>query len=469
MAVQSFPAGKAGGGIVATEGKPALEQPAPDQPWPHPRTAWLAVCVFALALMFAELDRGVIQLLIEPIKHDFHLTDTQMSLLLGLSVVVFYAFIGIPMSRLVDTMPRNVILSIGIAVWSGLTACCGLAQNFWQLFFCRIFVGAGGAIHGPGTYSMMADYFPRERLPRAIAVMQIGFIMGGGLALVLGAAVIQAIANVPPIHVPFVGVIRNWQLVFICVGLPGLVVALLQRLVPEPPRRGRLAAGGSTALPLGVIVRYLGQHWRVYGPMFLGLALSAVESFGTAVWRAPFFQRTYGWTVSQAGYNIGLTQIVFALTGLVVGTRLTEYLTRRYDDANMRAVAIFYSLSFPFSIIAPLMPNPWVSIVCSSFAYMCGIGGAVPQNAAMQSITPNEMRGQITAFYLFIFTVLGFGVGPTFISVITNYVLHDESMLRYSMAGSAAIMGPLACLIMWLGVRPYGRAIAEVKRREAVR
>ncbi len=439
---------------------------AAGQPWPKPAIAWFAVCVFALALMFGELDRGVITLLVQPIKRDLELTDTQMSLLLGISVVLFYAFIGIPMSRLVDTMKRNVILSIGIALWSGMTAACGLAQNFWQLFLCRVCVGAGGAVHGPGTYSMMADYFPRERLPRAIAIMQIGYIIGGGASLLLGAVVIQAISGWQPTPVPGIGVIRNWQWVFILVGVPGLLVAALQRAVPEPPRRGRMMQGVRKAMPIVDIVRFLVRNWPLYLPMFLGLAVSAIESLGTQVWRPAFFQRSYGWTPAQVGYNTGVVQIAAALLGLVIGTWLTERLAKRQDDANMRAVAIFYTISFPFSIIGPLMPNPWLAVACGSISYMCGLAGAVPQNAAIQSVTPNEMRGQVTALYLFVFTVLGGGFGPTFIALITNYILRDENLLRYSMAGSAAIMGPLATLIMWLGVRPYGRAIMAVKDRE---
>lgn len=436
------------------------------QPWPRTGTAWFAVAVFAVALGFGEIDRGVIQVLVQPIKHDLQLTDSQMGLLLGLSPVLFYAFIGIPASRLVDTMQRNVILSIGIGIGAIMTSVCGMAQNFGQLFAARVAVGAGAAVHGPGTYSMMADYFPRRRLPRAIAVMQIGYITGGGLALTVGGRLLHLFSGWPRIELPVLGHVHDWQLVLILIGLPGLLVAALQRAVPEPPRRGRMMHGTKQALPLRVIVGTLFRHWPVYGPMFLGLAVSAVESLGTQQWRIAFFQRTYGWSAQQAGDALGSLQIFAALLGLVIGTSLTEWLARERTDANMRAVAIIYTIAFPFAIMGPLMPNPWASVLCSSISYMCGLAGAVPQNAAVQSVTPNEMRGQLTALYLFIFTVVGAGLGPNFIAFITDYILRDESQLRYAMAGSAAVMSPLAAIIMWLGVRPYGRAIAEVQRAE---
>ncbi len=404
------------------------------QPWPKPAVAWYAVAVFAFVLMMGELDRNIIGLLVQPIKADLHLTDLQVSYLIGLAPVIFYAVIGIPLARLVDTMRRNVVLSAGVAVGSLTTVLCGLVQTFWQFFGCRIAVGGGGAINGPGTYSMMADFFPREKLPRAIAILQIGYISGGGMALVLGAFVIGAIAGIPPVH--FLGLaIRNWQLVFIIVGLPGLIGALLLLTVPEPARRGRIMQGPRKAAPIGVIVGYLFKHWRVYGPMFLGLGFSAVETYGVASWRPTFFIRTYGWTAQQVGLTMGVVQIGFALVGLVFGTWLTEKLAKKHDDANMRVLAICYTMTPIFAIAGPLMPNPWLAVLFAGIGYLFGIAGAVPQNAALQSVTPNEMRGQVTALYLFVFTVIGLGLGPSFMAFITDVILHDESKIRYGLAG----------------------------------
>ena len=215
-----LPPGTAAQGADEIDDVPAL------QPWPSPRKAWTAVGILAVALMFAFLDRGIISLLVEPIKKDFELSDFQISLLLGLAFVIFNAFVAVPASRFVDIWPRNIIITAGIAVWSTMTALCGFAQNFWQLFIFRMGIGVGEIVHGPATYSMMADYFPREKLPRAIAVMQLGFIGGVGVSLVLGALVIQMLLHVDNVVVPGTGiVIRNWQLVFILVGLPGLLVA----------------------------------------------------------------------------------------------------------------------------------------------------------------------------------------------------------------------------------------------------
>lgn len=441
--------------------------PAAGQPWPRPAVAWYAVVVFAIVLMLGELDRGIIGLLVQPIKRDMHLSDLQISYLIGLAPVIFYAAIGIPMARLVDSRKRNIVLAVGMGVGAVMTTVCGLAQNFWQLFIARVTVGGGGAINGPGTYSMMADFFPREKLPRAIAIIQIGYISGGGASLILGAFVIGAIAGVAPIH--FMGLlIHNWQLVFILVGLPGLIGSVLLLTVPEPARRGTMNQGKSTkALPFTGVVGYLFRHWRVYGPMFFGLGFSALETYGVGAWRPTFFIRTFGWTAEKTGLITGVCQIGAALIGLVLSTMLTEKLAKKHDDANMRVLAIFYTATPVFAVLGPLMPNPWLAVLFASLGYMCGIGGAVPQNAALQSITPNEMRGQVTALYLFVFTVIGNGLGPSFIAAITDLILKDESLIKYGLAGSALIMNPIAAVLIWLGVRAYGREIAVVKAREA--
>ena len=436
------------------------------QAWPARRVAWYAVGVFALVLMFGQLDQGVIGLLITPIKKDFHLSDWQISLLTGLAPSLFFVVIGIPLSRFVDTHTRKFVLAAGIGICSVMTVLCGLAQNFWQLFGLRVFVGGGTAVNGPGSYSMLADFFPRERLPTAIYFLQIGFILGTGAPQILGAYAVALLSHTPTQD--WMGLtIHYWQLVFMAVGLPALFGALLLLTVPEPPRRGTMQHGVQQAIPLWSIVAYLFKHWRLYGPMFFGLAFSAMETYGTLQWRVPFLERTYGWSIPKAALTLGVSNIAFQLAGLVIGSWFTSWMAKRYVDANVRVVAIMYTLTPIFAVLGPLMPNPWLSVLCAAMTGLFGLAGAAPQNAAIQSVTPNEMRGQVTALYLFVFTVIGQGLGPVFIAFVTDFLVKDENMIKIGLSGTAAFMTPLAALIIWLGVKPYGRAIAEIKAREA--
>jgi MFS family permease len=437
------------------------------QPWPKASTAWYAVVVFALVLMFGQLDQGVISLLIRDIKADFHLSDWMISMLTGVAPSLFFVVIGIPLSLFVDTSTRKYVLAAGIGVCSVMTTLCGLAQSFWQLFVVRVFVGGGTAVNGPGSYSMLSDFFPRQKLPAAIYVLQIGFVLGTGIPLILGAYALTQLSHIPVQNWGGL-VIHHWQMVFIAVGVPAFLGALLLLTVPEPARRGLAEKEIQKASPMSLVrtVGYLFQHWPLYAPMFFGLAFSAMETYGTLQWRVPFLQRTYHWG-NEAGYVLGVANIVFQFLGLLFGAWFTSWMAKKYDDANVRVVAIFYSLTPIFAILGPLSPDPWVAVICAGLTGFCGLAGASPQNAAIQSVTPNQMRGQVTALYLFVFTVIGQGLGPSFISFFTDFVIRDESNLRLAMAGTAAFMTPVAAIIIWLGVKPYGKAIAELKAREA--
>jgi len=441
-----------------------VETEAPEsataQPWPPARSGYYALTLLVLATMMNFLDRGVFTLMIEMIKRDFELTDVQLGLLLGPAGVLFYLFVGIPLARLVDIYPRKIILSIGLTVTSGITALGGIVQNYGQLFASRMMVGVGGSAHAPGTYSMMADYFPPKKLPRAIAVLQAGFILGTGLAAIVGGALLGLVADWEPTRVgPLL--IRNWQWVLIGVGVPGLVIALLLLGVREPPRRGTIAKG--KPLPIRDVFREVGRRRHVYLPLFIGLAISSIEAQGLAEWRAPWMMRTYNWTPAMIGAWGGLTIFVAMPLGVVFGTWLTERLSRKHKDAPIRATTLVFACATPFAIAAPLMPTGELAIIVGAMSAVFAMGASVPQNAAIQTITPNEMRGQVTAIYLFMFTVFG-ALGSLVIALITKYVVGDEQKLWMSLFIAAAVMMPLATFALSRGMKPYGQ---EIERLEA--
>ena len=440
----------------------ATDKVAPgDPPWPNPRVAWYAAAVFALALMFAFADRGVFSLMIQSIKHDFGLSDMQVGLLLGPAGILFYVFIGIPMARLVDIYPRNLVLAIGIVLTSGVTALCGIAQGFVQLFLCRMVVGVGGSANGPGTYSMMADYFPPRKLARAIAVMQIGFILGTAGAQIIGGRLLGLTAGWPPTRWQGL-VIHDWQWVLIFIGLPGLMVAAMIRMLPEPPRRGKISQGQS--LPIAEVVRELWRRRGVYGPLFIGLALSSIEAGGVQEWRAAFMQRSYGWTPQQIGLWSGTIFLVTWPIGMLLGTWMTEWLGKRHKDAPLRVTVISWALCIPFMVASPLMPTGELAIVVGSLSGLFAIASSVPQNVAIQTITPNEMRGLATAMYLFMFTVFQ-ALGSSVIAAVTQYVLRDESRLWLSIAITAAVFMPAATVTIWRGLKPYAAEIRALEER----
>jgi MFS family permease len=421
------------------------------------------VFVLATVLMLGTIENYLITFLIQPIKRDFELSDLEVSFLIGAAPAVFYACIGLPLARMVDSVRRNRLLSIALGAAGIATSLAGLTQQFWQFAICRMAVGGGGAISSPGTYSLLADYFPREKLTRAIAALSVGLILGRSLMPVVAAALVGLAGTWGVIH--FAGlVLHEWQLVFMMAGTLGLLGSVLMLTVKEPARRGRMSAAGK--LPLSAVFGYVWEKRALYFPMFLALAFYAVESLGIELWRVEFLRRTYGWAPQTSGPVLGASTLVSSLTGLVVGTRVTEWLAKRYDDANLRTVWLCLLILPVFATLAPLMPTPWHSIACSSITAMLGMALTAPLNAALQSVTPNEMRGQITAIYYLIFYAIGMGLGPTVMGFITDVVIGDENKIRYAMALCAGLMTPLAAISAWYGLRTYDGEIRDIKTRE---
>jgi MFS family permease len=449
--------------ISGTPVAQATQPNAAVQPWPARSAAYygLAVIIFATALNF--MDAQIFSMLAQSIKADFHLTDEQLGFLLGPANIVFYVLVGIPLARLVDIYPRKFVLAAGVTIIGGITALGGLAQNFAQLFMSRMLVGAGGSAHAPGSYSMLADYFPPARLPRAFGFLQLGFIGGNVLGIALGGLLLTLVAGWPVTH--WMGLnIHGWQWVLMMVGAPGFVIAGLLLLAKEPPRRGVTA--GAHAVPTITVLREVWRRRAVYLPLFIGLAFSATEFLGLGVWRPAFLMRTYGWTPAQVAKWLSVATLVSYLIGAFVGTVFAEWMAKRYKDSHVRAATILFALTAPFEIAAPFMPSGQLALLCVALGGVCALASSVPQNAAIQLITPNEMRGRVTAVYLFMFIFFG-AFGGLLIGSVTQRVFHSDADLWKSIALTASILLPLAAFTISRGIKPYGREVERLEKLEA--
>lgn len=438
-------------------------------PWPRPAVARYTLAVLAVVTALSYIDRGVITLLVRPIERDLGLNDTQIGVLIGAAVSSVYLILSLPLSRLSDSKNRKVMISIGVAFWSLATAACGLARSYWQMFLARSATGAGETVFAPAAYSLVADTFPREKLPRAIAILTLGVVFGAGLSLLVGGALIAFLAAQPQIHLPVVGAVRNWQVVFFLVGLPGLAVALLMMSVPEPKRRG-LGLGvvaRSSAIPVGEVVAHLRRSAAVYGPIFLGIFLFGIQSSGALNWQPAFYERTYGWSPERIGVTAGTVNLIAAPLGLLISVWLTERLSRTHDDANLRVPLIAYAVSLPFMIAAPLMPTAPLALACNAVGGAASQMATPPIMAALQCVTPNRMRAQVSSLFFMMFGGFTTMIGPVFVGAITDYVLRDESRLRYAICASGVVTLPLALLVLRVALKPYRRAITDIKRLEA--
>jgi MFS family permease len=426
--------------------------------------------VTALAL----IDRQILVLLVEPIKQDLQISDTRMSILMGFAFVMFYAILGIPIARLADVKSRRLIIGCGIAFWSIMTASCGLAHNYWQLFLARMGVGAGEACNGPATFSIVGDSFPPEKLAKASGVISSGFYLGSGAALIVGGAIIEAATNMPNIVIPIIGEIRPWQTTFLIVGLPGVLVACLMATVHEPERRGLIILKDENgkplkrkSLPLKVIMQWLRDDRKTYLPIYGGMALRAMSSIGATAWLPTFFMRTYGWNAAEVGMAMGLVLLIIAPAGLIAGGILAEWLAKKgHPDANIRVVLLSSIASVPVAILYPLMPSPLLALALYAMNTFLLSASPGPQNAALVIVTPNQMRAQASALYFFLFNLVGMGLGPLLVALFTDYLFDSEAALRYSLSLQFAILGPLTAIVIWTGLRPYRESVIRAKARE---
>lgn len=295
------------------------------------------VFVLLLAQTFSFLDRMIMGLLVGPIRDTFQISDTQYSLLAGLAFSLFYALMGLPLARIADSRSRRNLIAAGIAVWSLMTAVCGLAKGFWMLFVARMGVGVGEATLAPGAYSMIADYFPKSLLARALSVYMVGVTLGSGFAYMLGGAVVAYVENMPQIVLPVLGAIHGWQLTFFIVGLPGLLVALLMMLtVREPPRRG-LSANDVQAIALREVVDYLWSRRRAYGGHIIGVSIFIMVVYALNLWGPTYLIRTFGYTRPEAGWVFGIVMIVAGTSGLLLAGFIADSWMKRGGERCVRA------------------------------------------------------------------------------------------------------------------------------------
>jgi MFS family permease len=448
---------------------PAAEVPELN-PYPSSGYAWYVVAVLTLAYIFSFIDRQVLNLMVGPIQKDLGINDFQMGLLIGPSFAVFYTLFGIPLGRLADTRSRRAIISVGIALWSVMTAGCGLTKTFWQLALMRMGVGVGEASLSPSAYSLISDYFRPERRSTAMSVYSMGIYIGSGLAFLLGGFIVQLAAGTETTTVPWIGPVRPWQLVFLLVGLPGLLISLLLLTVREPVRKGaRLKADGSAIqAPTGRAVwSYIRTNSATFLCLTLGTGLVALYGYGAYAWIPVMLARRYGWTLGQIGPVFGLIVGIGGTLGIVTGGRLADWLRPRGRvDSDMRIALWAAAAALPFVVLFPLSlsGNLAAALLVPVVFLMSMPFGVAP--AAIQQMMPNTMRAQATAVYLFVINLVGIGLGPLIVAALTEKVFHDPKAVHLSLLIVGAVSFALAVALLWAGLRPYRDSLLYLKRFE---
>lgn len=434
------------------------EEAVKEPPYPRAGYAWYVVAILTLIYVFSFIDRQILNLLVKPIRRDLAISDTEMSLLMGLSFALFYTFFGMPMGRLADARSRRAVIAIGLAGWSLFTAACGLARNFTQMLLMRMGVGLGEAALSPAAYSMISDYFPPNRRATAISVYGMGIYIGSGLAFLLGGVVVGLASGQETVAIPLLGSIRPWQFIFFAVGLPGVLAALLMYTVREPLRRERMGRSGEIALR--EVLGYVRRHKWTFFCHNMSFALISFGAYAAAAWNPTFFMRSYGWSAARAGIVIGIVVSIAGSLGIVAGGVFADRLAGRgYRDSKMR-VALYVTLAcIPFAAFTYLAPNALVaSLMIAPLVFLTSAPfGIAP--AAIQEITPNAMRGQASALYLFVVNLVGLGLGPTAAALITDFVFRDDAAVAYSLLIVVLASSMAAAVLLWTGLRHFIRTL----------
>ena len=421
------------------------------------RYAWYVVGVLTLANISGWVDRQILNLLAPAIRRDLGISLTEMGLLMGLPFAVFFTVMGIPIARMADTGNRRNIIAVGIALWSVMTALCGLASGYFRLLFARIGVGVGeAALQAPGT-SLLADYFPRDRLGTAMGVYSMAIFIGSGFAYLLGGWVIGLVSTEQTWIWPVVGSIRPWQSVFLAVGLPGLLIALLMLTVREPARQHP----SRQAVPLRFLAAYVRGNLRTFLCVTLGFALSGAVNLGIAAWLATFLIETHGWPASRAGIVMGLLTMTVGALGVVAGGRTADSFVRRGQPDGALRVGVIGALGMLVSATAyPFAPSAaaavaWLVFVNFFAAYPWGAA-----SAAAAEIVPSKIRAQGVALYFFLQALIATSLGPISVAAVTDYAFRDESAIRYSLA-IVNVVGMAGAIAFFLAGMPAFRRTLE--------
>lgn len=429
-----------------------------DGAWPRPLLGWLVVSALCVAYCISFIDRYLLTLLVEPVKQDLGLSDTEVGLLQGAAFGLFYAVAGIPMGMVVDRGSRRVTIAVGMFVWTSMTALSAFASKFSHLFVTRMGVGLGEAALSPAAVSLISDYFPPHKRGRAISVFMTGACVGSGLAIMIGGAVVGFTRGSEPIELPLVGVLRPWQAAFFIVGLPGVLMSFLFLAVPEPKRRG--LAGPSTGAATSSFWRFLTDRKQLLALHFAGMAGSSICAYGFTSWTPVYFMRVYGWTPEQVGAALGPVVLVGLTSGMLVGGAVADRWLKKGDTAApMRTAAWSLTLLAVSAPLATQLGHPLAVLLALGVLNFAVSAPAGVSLTAIASMAPNEFRGRISAIYLFTISVAGFGIGPTFVGYLNDVLFTTADGIRHSLSVLGLIFGPMAALMLALAIRPYRSAL----------
>ena len=440
-----------------------------DKTTPPYRTAsarWSVVGLIMLGMVFSIIDRQIIALLVEPIKADLGLTDTQFSLLLGPAFVVFYVLFGFPFGLLADRMQRRHVIALGVTIWSAATVMCGAAWSFLTLAAARATVGAGEASLMPSSMSVLSDLFSRDRLPFVTGIFSVSMHIGGASAMLIGGVILSVFADTPSITVPLFGDLAPWQLAFVIVGTPGFILAAIFMVIPEPRRKLTPMREAETPdeANQAALVAFMKRNARTIGVQFAAASILTIGTYAFTSWVPAYLIRAQGLSSSDAAFVIGAILLLCGPAGTVGGGALSTWLTKHKGriDGPWLVMMLSAAGSGAFGVIAFASPAQIVSILSLAAAILFGSLYIGVIHAALQVITPNQLRGRIAAIMLIFMTGIGATSGPVLVALLTDYLFADPMKVGLSIMIIAACVGISVSMLLGLNLKSYRESYRRI-------
>ncbi|HIG60187.1 MAG TPA: MFS transporter [Gammaproteobacteria bacterium] len=430
---------------------------SPATPYPNRKYAWFVVFVLILASLIAFIDRQVVAIVVGPMQEDLGVGDTEIGWLYGV-FALFYAVAALPIATLADMKSRKTIIAVGIALWSLLTIACGLARNYWQIFFARMGVGIGEATLNPSTTSLIGDFFPRKDVPLALSIFQIGPIVGTGIAFIIGGMVLEIVQQAEPLTLPLIGALKPWQQTFVYVGAPGILLAGLFLFIREPVRRvsnePEIAQTGT-----GQLIHFYRTNASTLLWHHLGFVSLILTGYAFVFWSVTFFVRIHGVPAAEASQIFGWIFVIFGPMGpLIVAYIAAELKRRGHHDANITAGMIGGIATIPCVLLIQIAPSATWAYILYAPALLAVNSPFGIAAGALPVITPPHLRARVAAVYMFAGAV-GMMFGPPLAGAFNEYLFPGAEGVRYSMIIMTCCFGFLGVLFLWFARKPYAASI----------
>jgi len=447
------------GGASGSPAAPA----AAELPWPSPAYGWYVVALLVMGYAFGVVDRIIIGLLVQPIKEDLQLTDTQIGLIQGLAFALFYSIFTLPIGILVDRWRRTTVVWAGVAAWSAATISCGLSKSFGSLFAARVLVGAGEATTMPGSSSLIADLFPPHQRPRAYGVYNMGGSLGIGIAYLIGGVAIGFATTVQEALPALLGGYAQWHIVFFLVGVPGLFLAALMAFtMREPVRRGTVAT--AQKLSLGPLWRELRTNRVALTTIVLGTIMNVMIVNAQLAWFPTLFVRVHQWEPARIAGALSLVGVPFGLfSAVTAGWALSRLVKKGREDGPILVMMLQCAVWAVFGTFKSLAPSPMLALGGHIMTSLFATWAVTAALTALNQVTPNQLRGQVVAVYTLLYGLVGVAVGSGAVGVLNDRVFTSATGVGPSLATVCFLGGTCGIALLLWGRRGYREAVVRAR------